>query len=240
MEQLKSPIPLYYQLKNIIQQKIDTNEWEVGTAIPGERDLENIYNLSRTPVRQAIGELVNEGVLERRHGKGTFVVGKRIKQTTTRMIGLVEGLYQQGLDPKLKLIAFKTIEAPYEVTKVLNLPENTKMIYACRKIYVGDEILLVDENYFSLDLAPVITKENFIANTVFEIIEKCGLSVTKGSQTFSANCLTSDDAELLEVEAGSPALFVKTLVHGLGDIPLNYSISKCRADRYEHEILLGR
>lgn len=69
----ENPLPLYHQLKGIIKKKIEQGEWGPGDRIPTEHQLCESFAISRTPVRQALSELVNEGLLFRRRGRGTFV-----------------------------------------------------------------------------------------------------------------------------------------------------------------------
>ncbi len=73
----KSPIPVYYQLKNIVLKKIQNGEFSAGSLIPSERDLGESLNISRMTVRQALNQLVSEGVLYREKGKGPLSQGPR-------------------------------------------------------------------------------------------------------------------------------------------------------------------
>ena len=75
-----SPIPAYYQIKQIILEKINNSEWKVGQCIASERELSEAYGVSRMTVRQALGELVQEGILLREKGKGTFVCEPKVTQ----------------------------------------------------------------------------------------------------------------------------------------------------------------
>ncbi|MEI6157324.1 MAG: GntR family transcriptional regulator, partial [Atribacterota bacterium] len=69
----KTPIPLYYQLIEMIRKQVETSVLSPGVTIPSERELSEKYHISRPTVRQAIQELVHEGLLYRERGKGTFV-----------------------------------------------------------------------------------------------------------------------------------------------------------------------
>lgn len=75
-----SPIPVYYQLKNDFIKKIASGVWKAGECISSERELCEIYDVSRMTIRQAIGELVQEGILTRKKGKGTFVCEQKVNQ----------------------------------------------------------------------------------------------------------------------------------------------------------------
>ncbi|WP_227656362.1 GntR family transcriptional regulator [Enterococcus avium] len=72
-----SPLPLYFQVKEDIEKKIKEEVYIEGEALPSEIALIDQYNVSRTTIRQAVEQLVNDGLLERRRGKGTFVKKER-------------------------------------------------------------------------------------------------------------------------------------------------------------------
>jgi len=97
-----SPIPIYYQLKLLIQEQIKRGEWRPGDKVPTEAELCERYEISRTPVRQALLELVREGVLTRRAGRGTFVAPRPETFTTLRVI-LSDSRWQWPLEEALHL-----------------------------------------------------------------------------------------------------------------------------------------
>lgn len=87
----KSPIPLYQQLFTLLKQKIVSGTIPVGTKLPGEDEIVDLYNVSRTTVRQAIESLVQEGLVCKQQGRGTFVIAnrpKRIQISKTQRVSL--------------------------------------------------------------------------------------------------------------------------------------------------------
>jgi len=78
----ESSSPIYQQIKEIIRRKVEDGEFKPGQRIPTEYELCDMYAVSRAPVRQALGELVNEGLLNRQQGSGTFV-NQKIGQSAT-------------------------------------------------------------------------------------------------------------------------------------------------------------
>src|SRR5690606_36617714 len=94
-----SPLPLYYQLKDIFIEKIANSEWLSGEMIPPEPDLIDMFKVSRTTVRQAVHALVNEGRLVKRRGKGTFVISPRIESELGQLLGFTERMLLEGFKP---------------------------------------------------------------------------------------------------------------------------------------------
>src|SRR5205807_1250315 len=94
-----NPVPLYYQLKEVLKQQIRAGHLAPHTAIPSEPELVMQYQVSRATVRQALAELVHEGLLYRQHGKGTFVSEPRIQQTLGELISFTETMRRRGKQP---------------------------------------------------------------------------------------------------------------------------------------------
>ena len=240
MNLLQSSVPLYYQLKTYVKEKIDNGEWPAGSAIPSERELERLLGLSRTPIRQALGELVTEGLLERKHGKGTFVAERVISQTTTKLVGLVEHLHQQQLEPVIVVRDYTIHEAPEDITEALCIPSGTSMIHVTRQILVNGSCVITDDNFFNISLGPFLTREKLEESTVFNLLESNGVNVAKGSQSFTAAVMNDTIAERLNSEPGSPVLTIRTLLFNDRGQPLQCNLSYCHPDHYTHQILLIR
>src|SRR5258708_39864193 len=100
-----SPLPRYYQLKEIIRERIRSGEWKPGELIPSERELSEQYKISRMTARQAITELVNEGMFYREQGKGTFVSRHKITQQLIRLTGFTEDIKTRGQRPGTKVLS---------------------------------------------------------------------------------------------------------------------------------------
>ena len=94
-----SKFPLYYQLKQEIKTSILRGNFKEGDLIPSERELSEKYNLSSTTVRRALNDLVQEDLLERKAGKGTFVRTQRIKRDLKKLLGFTQNMTEMGLTP---------------------------------------------------------------------------------------------------------------------------------------------
>src|SRR5258708_26715588 len=94
-----NPLPLYYQLKEVLRQQIRAGHLEPHAAIPSEPELVASYHVSRATVRQALNELVHEGLLYRQHGKGTFVCEPRIQHTLSELPSFSDEVKRRGKRP---------------------------------------------------------------------------------------------------------------------------------------------
>src|SRR5256714_14773008 len=93
----QSPIPMYYQIMIQLREKISAGEYTIYSALPPERELVETYQVSRMTIRQAISELVNEGILARRTGIGTFVAPPKLEQPLNNLTIFTDDMAQRGM-----------------------------------------------------------------------------------------------------------------------------------------------
>src|SRR5260370_34090421 len=121
----KSPLPRYYQLKEIMREKINSGEWKPGALIPSDGELGEQYGISRMTARQAITELVNEGLFYREQGKGTFVSRHKITQQLIRLTGFSEDIKARGQRPGSKVLSAEMFPADETTAEKLSIDPGT-------------------------------------------------------------------------------------------------------------------
>jgi len=141
----KSPIPVYYQLKNIILKKIKAGEFTAGGLIPSERDLGESLNISRMTVRQALNQLVSEGVLYREEGKGTFVSKEKIVQRN--IMSFSDTVHNKGLVPSTVVLHFEKISDRLDIKNLLDLREDD-YLYNIKRLRLANELPSAIEEVF--------------------------------------------------------------------------------------------
>ena len=166
-----SPIPVYYQLKNDLISKISEGVWKPGDCISSERELCDIYGVSRMTIRQAIGELVQEGILLRIKGKGTFVCEQTFKQKD--MMSFTEIVKQMGKKLRSEIVEFEKVSTPEDLTDIFLLDELYKIT---RKRIVDDECVAIEEVYIPVDYCGYIDEE-MLKGSLFKILESFGYKV---------------------------------------------------------------
>src|SRR2546423_106504 len=132
-----SPLPRYYQLKEIMRERVRAGEWHPGDLIPSERELGEKYGISRMTARQAITDLVNEGLFYREQGKGTFVSQHKITQQLIRLTGFTEDIRARGQRPSTKVIsaAMQAGLAGSEEAQLLKIPVGSPVLFTRRVTY---------------------------------------------------------------------------------------------------------
>ncbi|MTI58617.1 MAG: GntR family transcriptional regulator [Firmicutes bacterium] len=227
------PIPLYYQLKEIIKEKIESGELKPGDILPSERELANIYQISRPTVRQALKELVNVGLLYREKGKGTFVSKPKINYGfIQKLTTFYDDMKEKGYVTKTKVVNIEVINARLSVTKKLNLSEKEQIIYISRIRSINGEIVVTVENYIPYKLCPELIHEDLTDKSLYRLLSnKFGLDAHKAKVTLEPSVATEHDSEVLNIEIGAPIHLMKNLTYNSDGIIIDYFESRFRGDK---------
>src|SRR3984893_6482699 len=118
-------LPLYAQVENVIIGRISNGSLPPGTRLPSEDELVQEYAVSRTTIRAAIQSLVQQGLVEIRRGKGTFVTQPKITQELTELTGFVEDMQALGRHAKAKVLDQQVVAANQVVAPPLGIPQRT-------------------------------------------------------------------------------------------------------------------
>jgi GntR family transcriptional regulator len=232
--------PLYEQLKDIILEKIKSGELKMGSSMLGERNLAEMYGVSRATVRQTIGELVNDGVLFRQHGKGTFVANQKIERPLARLLGVAEELSLEDVNVDITLISSGFVEVSGEIVKNLGLNTGEKAYLNCRLITANHQPLFVDYSYMPQTVGYIIDKCDMKRDIFYNILESYGYKIRNAEQRISSDSASIEDANYLDYKAGRPVLVMKRNTFVEGGKPIIYAKTVYRADRYEYKINLNR
>src|SRR5512136_2598427 len=124
----REAIPLYEKLRTILSQQIEEGRYLPDQAIPSERDLCRHYHISRITVRQAIAEMINEGILYRKQGKGTFVARRKVNQGLSRIVTFSRTVMDIGMKPSTRILSHGLQPVDLEVAGVLKLPDASQVM----------------------------------------------------------------------------------------------------------------
>lgn len=137
--------PIYLMIKQELKEKIKNGTYQSGDRIPSERELSNIFDISRMTARQAINELVKEGLVKREKGRGTFVESPHFLQRNIR--SFTDTLREQGYEPSTKIIELSTIYSLKDISIMLNEPTNTHF-FKIKRLRFADNIPVALETVY--------------------------------------------------------------------------------------------
>jgi len=233
-----SPIPFYFQLKKIIVQEISTGRWAPDEQIPSEPEICQHFGVSRTTVRQALAELENEGSIRREKGRGTFV-----SQTYPELWFLQssQGFYDEaarkGHEVVSRLIRRERTELPGFAAEALGLEVGAEGVILERLRWVDGRVVMYVVNYLVDRLSPAVMEADLVNGSLYRAIaEGAGFTMAGGRRVVEAVTAEDELANLLEVDEGSPLLFVESVAWDESLALVEFYRAWHRADRTKIEV----
>lgn len=236
-------IPKYFQLANILREKIDNGEFPAQDAIPSERQLEEQYNLSRPTIRQAIDLLERQGYLYRVHGKGTFVSPPKLQKGMLELTSFSEDMRNRGLTPGGRILEFGCVKPVAKIAKQLGLNARESQVLRIKRLRTGNgEPIGLQDSYLALEKNQVITQEEIEQKgSIYAILQqKFGIYPTEADETLEVTLATPEEAELLQIPINSPLLLNERTLWSQDRKAIEFVSILYRGDRYKYFVRLTR
>ncbi|HEY5846357.1 MAG TPA: GntR family transcriptional regulator [Microlunatus sp.] len=216
------------QVRGILEQLID-DELSPGDAIPSERALVERLRVSRVTVRQAIADLVGGGVLERVHGKGTYVTGPQV-DSRLHLTSFSREMRDRGLQPDTVVLSAREEPADDEVSYSLRTRPGRGVIRVERLRMADGTPMAHEVGYYPSALFPGLLQREL--GSLYDVFaDEYGVVVTSGEQTVRAEAADAHQARILGIAKRAP-LLVQERVTCAGERVIESSTSWYRADRY--------
>jgi DNA-binding GntR family transcriptional regulator len=226
--------PLYIQLKKAIQAAILNESFQQGEKIPNETELMERYNVSRVTVRKAVEELVKEGYLVKRHGKGTFVSHSKIDRKIKHVMGFTAACKSNGLTSHSLIIKKEIINPDSSLKKALQLEADEKAIYIQRKRYAGDSPLMLENNYYPFNRYQFLLEESLDGSLYDLLRTKYGINPDRsGLTTLEIVLADEEQAQILETSIGKALFYMNTIIHDQHGRPVHAGKQYIIGDRYQ-------
>jgi GntR family transcriptional regulator len=238
----ESHIPYYIQLMDILREKVQQAVWRPGDQIPGEQDLCERYQVSRTVVRQALRELEYEGVITRQKGKGTFISLPKISEgLVQKLTGFYQDMIERGLKPGSQVLHQEVTPCNEKVARFLNIVPGEKVIDIQRLRFINDEPIQLVTTYIPYKMCPSLATTDLSNQSLYAFLEKeCGICIAKGHRIIEAVLANEHEAELLGIERGAPLLLLDSVSFSDDGQPIEYYHALHRGDRSRFEVELVR
>lgn len=218
------PIPYYYQLMQLLREDIVSGLLAADTPIPSEHTLCATYGISRPVVRQALGELVSEGLLYRVKAKGTYVARRKL---TEKFVQRSEGFYgemtRRGYRVASQILLQRVLQPPSYVLAALGLKEGIAVTVIDRLRSVDDETVVYVRTYIPCDLCPDLVEVDLANLSLYALLhERYGLKLATGTRMVEAVTAQPPLHKLLGVKKGSPLLKIVSTSYLSDGRPLEY------------------
>ena len=234
--QRNTDAPLYAQIQRNIEVGIATNKLKPGDAILGEVELASLYGVSRVTVRQALRELVTEGLLYRIQGKGTFVSRPVIQRTDPHITSFFYEMVQSGRKPSAEFTA-EICQPDPEVVKSLNLGPDELVVVTKRKRFVDGEPIAYQVNVTREALCPGLIEEDLSKQSFQYILEiKYGLRISEVEEELTVIKPDEELAQILGIPESVPVLVDSRILHGVDGEIIGQAQAYFRGDRYTYKV----
>lgn len=198
----------YQQLAEIIRDKINSNEYVFGLALPSERELAKSFDVSRSLVRSAIEQLCAEGILKKYHGKGTYIMLKDIDNSSKHFKGMSELLKKAGYDPSSKILNTMTRKAGYKFSKIFDVSEDTEIFQVLRLRLGNEQPISIENTYILHDSIPDIENIDFQIYSLYDLFRTNNIKIQDISHAFSTTKVHNTDARFLNLENDTSVIYI--------------------------------
>lgn len=233
-------LPLYVQLRDALRKQVETGQWKVGSQVPTEAELMKTYRVGRATVRQALQELVNQGLLYRKQGKGTYVSRPRQEDDIESLISFTAEMTARGVTPSARVLGVWVIVPPAEIREQLALRDNEKAV-RLERLRFGDGVpIALELSHLSQSMVHNLEKEDLTGSLYHRLVHIHGLRIARVQQTIQSALASGREAELLGIRRGSPVLVIDRISFVESGRPLETMHFVYRGDLYQLKAELTR
>jgi GntR family transcriptional regulator len=223
--------PAYKRIQTSIRERIDSGELKPGDAVYSERELARIHGVSLMTARHALAGLADEGIVERRHGAGTFVAPPQIQ--FNKLLSYAEQTAQLGLVPRSRIVSSGIVSAEHEVAARLGLSPTSSLIRIERVRSAANESIALEVCYLSAAEYQVLLHAPLDRTSLFGTLEReCGIELTYADEEIDVTHADHRIARLLNIPNGAPVLRIRQLIFSTNGRAIVYVTGLYRSGRH--------
>jgi GntR family transcriptional regulator len=220
------------QVYLVLRDRIAGGRLDDQGALPAEQALAAEYGVSRVTVRRALAELEHEGLISRRRGAGTFVLGAGAKPIVADFSDVLANLVAMGRDTAVRLLAFDYREPPAAIASTLKLAAGEKTQFSVRVRLIDGQPFSHLTTHVPQRIGVTYTEADLAARPLLSLLERSGVQIERATQEVTAVLATPEVAAALEVEVGSALLGTTRTVFAVDGSGVEHLSALYRPDRY--------
>jgi GntR family transcriptional regulator len=233
-------IPLYVWIREALRGEISQGVLKFGQRLLSEDELAARFGVSRMTVRQGIAELIDEGLLYRRHGVGTFVAYPHLERDHTHLTNFFDAASSEGFEARATLLLQDVTPSRQKVARALCIQPGDLVIRVKTLRYANNVPLAVHDAHLPHKLfAKILTNDLDIQN-LWSLFEQCGFKVKRAIQRIEAREASRDLAKLMKIREGAPILYKERTVYSENGTPVEFTYCFNRGDIYSLTVSLER
>lgn len=227
----RSGEPAYRRIQSAIRKRIESGHLKTGDLVDSERELAKIHQVSLMTARHALADLAKDGIVERRHGAGTFVAPPKIH--FNKLMSYTEQMASRGLSARSRIVSQSVINEELEIAARLSLPSTSPLVRVERVRQAADEPFALETCYLSAEEFPGLAEAPLERSSLFSILEnEYGIELAYADEEIDATASDSRTMELLAVPRGSPILRIRQLIFSTKGKATIYVLGLYRSGRH--------
>ena len=227
----------YEEVKQKITEDLVRGRYPMGQALPAEKDLSKELDVSIGTLRKAVDELVAEGIVVRRQGRGTYVAEHDLKRLLYYFFHVVKHDVDKKANPRVELVSLNTAVAIKEEASKLNIKEGAPVWRLVNCLYLEVRCVMIDQITLDKKRFKNLTRAEFInrEGSIYQLYQmKYGQTVVRSSERLRASLVSKQHAEWLDIKPNSPVLVIRRVALGIQDDPIEWRISTLNTNQYEY------
>jgi GntR family transcriptional regulator len=220
----KASIPLYRQLAETLRAQIETGKIGPNEAVPAERDMAVIHQVSRETVRKAIRLLEEQGILYSDHGRGTFAAPHAVRQMSRFLDSFTEDTLRRGGTPGQRILMMENVIANMAIASLLHVAPDERLLRIKRLRLMDGAPVGLQDSYLRLPHgAKLEQRELEQAGSLYRLlIENFGIEPSESLESIGAIAAGGEDGDLLGVKSGTPLLMCERIMLSDRREPIEY------------------
>jgi len=230
----EAPTPLYIQLRDVLEADISSGRYKPHKRLPSERELCAHFDVSRITVRQAIAELMHEGLIYSRAGKGTFVSAPAINQELQALTSFSQDVVVRSKTPSSRVLVAETIPATQRLAQKMRIAPQTELVKLSRLRMSNGAPLAIETAHLPHQFCPQILQHDFGTESLYQILEnRYAIRLVRAEQTIEAKLANPTELDLLQMTHPAAVLKIERFTYTESDVLIEYVLSTYRGDRYK-------
>jgi GntR family transcriptional regulator len=227
----------YEEVKQKITEDLVRGRYPMGQALPAEKDLSKELDVSIGTLRKAVDELVAEGIVVRRQGRGTYVAEHDLKRLLYYFFHVVKHDADKKINPRVELVSLTSALANREEASKLQIKEGASVWRLVNCLYLDDKCVMIDHITLDKKRFKNLTRIDFInrEGSIYQLYQmKYGQTVIRSSERLRSGLAGKQYSEWLGLKPDSPVLIIRRVALGIQDEPLEWRVSTLNTNQHEY------
>jgi len=231
---------MYVWIREALRKEITGGVLKRGEKLPSEHDLASKFGVSRMTVRHGIAELIDEGLLYRRHGVGTFVAFPHLERDHTRLTNFFDRTESEDIHAQATVLNLEVVPAKQKIAKALDITVGELVIRVKTLRFADNVPITIHDAHIPHKLFSKLIDENLEVQNLWSLFEQSGYKVKRAIQRIEAKEATKELAKLLGIREGASVLYKERTVYADDGTPVEFTYCYNRGDIYSLTVSLER